>query len=224
MQNKKLTPEPALSAADTAYTFLKEAILDGELAGGTMVSEGAIAEQLSMSRTPVREAFLRLQVEGWMRLYPKRGALVVEIHPHELEDILEARVVVETAAVRRLVPDELLRAQLGNALHEQITLQQSAHDSGDLSAFSAADAAFHALIAEAGGNALLTSFFATLRDRQQRMTARSLWRRDELAATVISEHKHLAGLIAAGDPDAFAEALTAHVHKTHRQLISRASH
>ena len=68
--------ETEASAADAAYAKVKERILDGDLAGGTMVSEGTIADELGMSRTPVREAFLRLQVEGWMRLYPKRGALI----------------------------------------------------------------------------------------------------------------------------------------------------
>lgn len=215
-----MAPKNAQSSADTAYAHLKEAILDGELLGGTMVSEGSIADRLSMSRTPIREAFLRLQAEGWMRLYPKRGALVVEVHPHDLEDILEARVVVESAAVRRLERSEVSLAQLRSDLLEQIALQRSTHATGDLGAFTAADAAFHWLIVKAGGNALLADFFATLRERQQRMTARSLWRRDDIAATVISEHERLTDLIAMGDADAFAAALDAHVRGTHRQLLS----
>ncbi|WP_133753246.1 GntR family transcriptional regulator [Naumannella halotolerans] len=215
-----MAPKNAQSSADTAYAHLKEAILDGELLGGTMVSEGSIADRLSMSRTPIREAFLRLQAEGWMRLYPKRGALVVEVHPHELEDILEARVVVESAAVRRFERSEVSLAQLRSDLLEQIALQRSTHATGDLGAFTAADAAFHWLIVKAGGNALLADFFATLRERQQRMTARSLWRRDDIAATVIAEHERLTDLIAMGDADAFAAALDTHVRGTHRQLLS----
>lgn len=224
MQNIRKAPETAQSAADTAYAYLKEAILDAELLGGTMVSEGSIADRLSMSRTPIREAFLRLQAEGWMRLYPKRGALVVEVRPNELEDILEARVIVETAAVRRLDQNEAVLAQLRSDLLEQIALQRNAHEAGDLGAFAAADAAFHWLIVKAGGNTLLADFFASLRERQQRMTARSLWRRDDIAATVIAEHERLTDLIANGEPDAFAAALEAHVRGTHRQLLSQFSH
>lgn len=185
-----------------------------------MVSEGSIADRLGMSRTPIREAFLRLQAEGWMRLYPKRGALVVEVHPRELEDILEARVVVESAAVRRFERSEIHLAQLRRDLLEQIALQRSTHAAGDLGAFTAADAAFHWLIVKAGGNALLADFYATLRERQQRMTARSLWRRDDIAATVIAEHERLTDLIAVGDADAFTAALDTHVRGTHRQLLS----
>lgn len=220
VQNIETAPAIPQSAADSAYAHLKEAILDGELAGGMMVSEGAVAERVGMSRTPVREAFLRLQAEGWMRLYPKKGALVLEVHPHELEDILEARVVIESASVRRLDRDDALVAQLGTELAEQIETQRTALEASDLAAFTAADATFHTLIVEAGRNELLTGFFATLRERQQRMTARSLWRRDDLAASVITEHEHLVKLIAAGDPDAFAAALDAHVRGTHRQLLA----
>ena len=72
------------NAADTAYSFVKEQIVLGVYAGGEMISEGDVAAQLSISRTPVREAFLRLQAEGWMRLYPKRGALVVAVTPAAL--------------------------------------------------------------------------------------------------------------------------------------------
>ncbi|NKS66646.1 GntR family transcriptional regulator, partial [Rhodococcus hoagii] len=54
-------------------------ILSGALPGGELISEGEIASRMGSSRTPVREAFLRLEAEGWMRLYPKRGALIVPI-------------------------------------------------------------------------------------------------------------------------------------------------
>lgn len=70
-----------------------------------MVSEGSIAESLGMSRTPVREAFEPVQAEGWMRLYPKRGALIAEAQPHELEDVVDARVLIETDSVRRVGRD-----------------------------------------------------------------------------------------------------------------------
>ena len=68
--------EPKISAADAVYREVKGRILDGSIAGGALISEGEISELLDVSRTPVREAFVRLQAEGWMTLYPKRGALV----------------------------------------------------------------------------------------------------------------------------------------------------
>lgn len=61
------------SAAERAYRHLKRAILEQVHPGGSLVSEGEIAEATGVSRTPVREALLRLETEGLVRLYPKRG-------------------------------------------------------------------------------------------------------------------------------------------------------
>jgi DNA-binding GntR family transcriptional regulator len=94
-------PEPP--AADRAYALTKELVLTGELPGGHLFSEGEIAERLGVSRTPVREAFLRLQAEDLLTLIPKRGAVVVPVPPGEAEDVLDAREAIETAAVRRLL-------------------------------------------------------------------------------------------------------------------------
>lgn len=208
-----------LSAAEIAYADLKARILDGELAGGEMVSEGSIADALGMSRTPVREAFLRLQAEGWMRLYPKRGALVIEVRPHELEDVVEARVLIETDAVRRLVRDSDRAATIIERLTAVIERQRAAYVAGDLAALADTDAAFHATIVEAGGNALLADFFTSLSDRQRRMAARSLWRRDDRTEQVLVDHELLIRLIDDGEADAFEMALARHIRNTHRDLL-----
>lgn len=207
------------SAGEIAYAEIRAKILDGELAGGTMVSEGTVAEELGMSRTPVREAFLRLQAEGWMRLYPKRGALVVEVRPHELQEIVEARVLIESEAVRRLARDSDRAAEIAERLGEAIERQRAAHADGDLSAMAEADTAFHVEIVDAGGNALLADFYRSLRDRQRRMLARSLWRRDDRFERTLADHELLARLIADGEADAFEVALARHIRDTHRDLL-----
>ena len=94
--------ETTPNAADLVYARVKQRILQGDLEGGRMLSEGELAAEHGVSRTPVREAFLRLQAEGWMRLYPKRGALVVESTPGEIAQVLEARRLLENYAVQRL--------------------------------------------------------------------------------------------------------------------------
>lgn len=77
-------------AAERAYEHLKRRIIDDEVDDSDMLSEAALASELGMSRTPVREAFLRLEVEGFLKLYPKRGALVVPISPREIREVYEA--------------------------------------------------------------------------------------------------------------------------------------
>lgn len=203
------------SAADAVYRHVKDRVLTGELEGGRMVSEGEVAAALEVSRTPVREAFLRLEVEGWLRLFPKRGALVVPVAPHEIDEVLDARALVEGHAAADVVhrPDDL--ARLLTALDEAIALQQEAHDRGDLPGYTEADAEFHQLVADAGRNSLLAGFYRTLRERQRRMTAESVRGRSAAAGTVLDEHRRLRDLLAAGDVDGFTAALLDHLDNTH---------
>jgi DNA-binding GntR family transcriptional regulator len=211
-----MIPPVAPAAAETAYRHVKELVLSDRLTGGTMISEGEIAAQLSVSRTPVREAFLRLEAEGWLRLYPKRGALVVPVAPGEAQAVLDARLLIEVHAAEAIAAtSDDQRARLVARLAQSGDQQRQALDAGDLDAYSTHDAAFHQLIVAAGGNPLLTDFYGTLRDRQRRMVARSLWRDQALARAFVDGHARLAGLIAAGDVVGFRDALRDHLHAAH---------
>ncbi|AYJ47032.1 GntR family transcriptional regulator [Rhodococcus sp. P1Y] len=203
------------SASEQAYATVKELIVTGELPGGELVSEGDIAGRMSISRTPVREAFLRLQVEGWMRLYPKRGALVVAIAPGEAEHVVSARWLVETGSVRTVVADERATRELVVQLRENLEGQRSIAATGTRAEFSAADADFHRLIVRAGGNPLLDAFYDGLRERQRRMTTHSLARDPDQLARIVDEHSVLADLIEQADVDGFAHAVDTHMRRTH---------
>ncbi|RSS85248.1 GntR family transcriptional regulator, partial [Streptomyces sp. WAC05292] len=76
----------AASAADRVYRHVKEHVLDRRYEGGTLLTEGGLATAVGVSRTPVREALLRLQAEGLLRLYPKKGALVLPVSAQEIAD------------------------------------------------------------------------------------------------------------------------------------------
>src|ERR1041384_3153739 len=78
-------------------------VLDGTYAGGALITEGEISEAVGVSRTPVREAFLRLQAEGLLRLYPKRGALVGPGSAPEIDDVMETRGMIERFAVEKVI-------------------------------------------------------------------------------------------------------------------------
>jgi DNA-binding GntR family transcriptional regulator len=208
-------PRPA-PAADRAYELTKELVLTGELPGGHLFSEGEIAERLGISRTPVREAFLRLQAEELLRLIPKRGAVVVPVPPGEAEDVLDAREAIETAAVRRLLrrPD-LVPAAVAE-MRAALRVQQEHADAGDLPAFARADEEFHRTIVAAGQNAVTIRFYATLADRQRRMSMHALGPMPERLPIVLREHAELIDIVESGDEAAFAAALRAHLDGTHR--------
>jgi DNA-binding GntR family transcriptional regulator len=196
------------AAKDRVYAHVKERILDGEHPGGTLLSEGEVAAALSVSRTPVREAFLLLEAEGLMRLYPKRGALVVAVSPEEVRDVMETRLLVERHAAARVAargPD--LAAALADLLREQERLVAR----GDHAAFVRSDREFHRVVVAAAGNAVLTRLYDTLRDRQRRMGAASIARDPELAARFLEGHRAIARALAAGDPAAAEEAVREHL-------------
>lgn len=203
------------SASEQVYREVKERILSGSLPGGELISEGEIAGGMGLSRTPVREAFLRLEAEGWMRLYPKRGALVVPVAEGEAQHVVEARQLLETHSVRVLLTEPRARELLVARLRESLSEQREIAQAGDMSAFSAADADFHRMIVEAGENPLLLTFYSGIRERQRRMTANSLARDPGQLSRIIADHEHLTELIEAGDEVGFSAAVLDHMHRVH---------
>ncbi|NKS61484.1 FCD domain-containing protein [Rhodococcus hoagii] len=204
------------SAAESAYREVKELILSGALPGGELISEGEIASRMGSSRTPVREAFLRLEAEGWMRLYPKRGALIVPIADGEAEHVVDARLLVEVHAVEAVASNQRVRDALVAALRENLVRQRElVATGGDAAQFSALDADFHRTLVRAGGNPLLETFYDGLRERQRRMTASSLARDPEQITKIVEDHSRLTDLIAAGDAAGFAAAVRRHMREVH---------
>lgn len=208
------------SAAQRAYAEVKGRILDRTIEGGTLLSEGEIALELGISRTPVREAFLRLQAEGWMKLYPKRGALVREVRPREINEVLEARRLIESAAVANIANDAEATRVLSARLGELISQQEEAVRSGDIDEFAVADVAFHQAVVEAGGNSILSEVYQTLQDRQRRMATRSVWLQKSRSERIVQQHKELAALIASQDLRHFAHELDAHMRDIHQDLLA----
>jgi DNA-binding GntR family transcriptional regulator len=209
--------EKAPPAADRAYALTKELVLTGALPGGHLFSEGEIADRLGVSRTPVREAFLRLQAEDLLQLIPKRGAVVVPVPPGEAEDVLDAREAVEIAAVRRLLRRPELVPAAVEALREALRVQQERADVADLHGVAEADEAFHRTLVAAGRNTLTMRFYATLADRQRRMSVDALGPVPDQIPVVLREHAELIGIVERGDEAAFALALRAHLDGTHRR-------
>src|SRR5918999_3613584 len=123
-----------MTANDRAYAFTKSRVLDSTFAGGELITEGEVADALGMSPTPVREAFLRLEGEGLLRLYPKRGALVVPVSVGEVEAVMETRMLVERFALDKVLsngPAEVL----ARAMDEAIALQEARIAAGDADGF-----------------------------------------------------------------------------------------
>ena len=196
------------TAAQRAHGHLRGRILSGSLPPGTMLSEGDLAASLQMSRTPVRTALTRLQDEGWVTIYPQRGALVRELTATEVREAAQLRRALETAGVRDAAPAQ--RAALAGRLTPCLAAQDEALDRGDVTAFTQQAMAFHRAFAELTANALVLAAYDRVADVQQLTIARSAVQILGDPGGVAAEHRRLLGLATAGDATGFAEHLAAH--------------
>jgi len=208
-----------VSAKERAYEFVKDCVLYGTYQGGELISEGDVAGDLEMSRTPVREAFLRLEGEGLLRLFPQRGALVIPVSPEEIRQVLEARRVLEEFAAGKAVGRaDSQRAVLRSALEESIARQRGLADQGDLRAFLLEDRSFHTTLVEAAENAFFSQLYAALRDRQVRMVADTHVSDSARRGTILNEHAAIAAAIGEGDAEAACAAVLTHLASTRTAL------
>ena len=204
-----------MSATERAYGHTKARVLDGTYAGGSLITEGEISEAVGVSRTPVREAFLRLQAEGLLRLYPKRGALVVPVSPAEINDVMETRGMIERFAVDKVIASGGHR-EVGDRLRDALGQQRRLKKSP--ATFNEADREFHGLLVAATANQVIIDLYAALRDRQVRMGLTTLRRDPHRVDRILEEHAALADAITKGDRDGAFRCLTDHLHGTEQAL------
>ncbi|WP_031072067.1 GntR family transcriptional regulator [Streptomyces sp. NRRL S-118] len=200
----------APAAADRVYTHVKQAVLDRRYQGGTLLTEGELAEAVGVSRTPVREALLKLEMEGLLKLYPKKGALVLAVSAQEIADVVETRLLVEEFAVRRAVPAS---ARLIERLEALLEEQRRHAENGDLAAVAVTDRGFHAEIVRHAGNEILSRLYDQMRDRQLRMGVAVMEAHPDRIAKNIAEHAEILGALRAGDAEGAAQCVHRHVSR-----------
>ncbi|MEE3067139.1 MAG: GntR family transcriptional regulator [Actinomycetota bacterium] len=207
------------TAKDRALEYVKTQVLTGAFPGGELISEGDVATALGMSRTPVREAFLRMEAEGLLRLYPQRGALVVPVSPDEVRSVIEARLLLEQHAARRVVGrGPAVCAAVFERLTAELQRQRETAAAGDWREFLDSDRAFHAITLEESGNAILSGFYSSLRDRQMRMIGESALREQDRVATIMREHLAIAEALRDGDLPLAQQAVQTHLASTVRAI------
>src|SRR3954466_5151186 len=200
--------EKRAPAADRVYDHVKRGVLERRYEGGTLLTEGELAEAVGVSRTPVREALLRLEVEGLIRLYPKKGALVLPVSAQEIADVVETRQLVEEHAARKAVPAS---PRLIARLEELLARQKEQAASGDLAGAAVTDRCFHAEIVRSGGNEILSRLYDQLRDRQLRMGVAVMHAHPDRITKTLAEHGELLDALRAGDVEAAVAVVRRHV-------------
>jgi DNA-binding GntR family transcriptional regulator len=197
------------TAAQRAHRVIRDHIVDGTHRGGSMLSENALAGALGMSRTPVRAALLRLAEEGWVTIYPKRGALVRAFSQQDGREMAEARHLLETGGVRAAAPEAL--AGLCTRLEALIDAQEAAVREQDRDEFVELCMSFHRAFVEVSGNGLLLDFSDRLRSRQAVMLHLKLPTIDAHAQEIVAAHRALLDACRHGDLGRFAVLLHEHI-------------
>lgn len=201
---------------DVVFNTLRQAIIKGELKPGERLLEIQLAEQLGVSRTPVREAIRKLELEGLVVMMPRRGATVSGITKKHLQDVLEIRWALEDLAMR-LACERMTQAQL-TALKEQGGILEMKKDSDDAFELSDIDAKFHELIYQATNNPRLIQMLANLREQMYRyrleyMKAKS--KREKL----LEEHRNIIHAIEMHDAEAGHKAITEHISSQEEEIL-----
>ncbi|WBM80024.1 GntR family transcriptional regulator [Cryobacterium breve] len=208
-------PPVGASAVERAYTHVADLIISGSLPASSFLTEGDIAGALSLSRTPVREAFLALEARGLIRLFPKKGAVVTALDDAETAELLQVRIMLETTAVRLLSEREGDTGAVDADLAGLIGIQADAAASGDLLTFARADHRFHSRIVDENRNGVIDGFYAQLGPRLERLTHRVASRDPRNLERLLAEHRLLAGHVSSGDTAAYDRALREHVEAGH---------
>ena len=175
---------------------------------GEAISEGEIALSYGVSRTPVREAILKLSDEGLLDIYPQSGIFVSRIPIAALpEAIIIRRALEETTA--RMAAERATASQI-LALHSVLERQREAKAAGDSDTFHQADETFHATIADVAGYPGIWKFIQQVKvhvDRYRRLTLPQHGR----IALVIAEHEAILTAIEAHDPEGARRAMEIHL-------------
>ncbi|HET6627604.1 MAG TPA: GntR family transcriptional regulator [Nocardioidaceae bacterium] len=199
---------PSGSAARRAYDFAKWAILNAVYAGGDIITEGRLADEVGVSRTPVREALLRLEVEGLVQLYPRRGAVVSSFSVAEAEDVLEARVLVENYTAGQSFANRGALLPELEQTHDEMRRRRREHDTAG---FTDCDRRFHELIVDAAGNTVLSSIYRTLRERQTLFTSVIVRGRTDRMDAAITEHDKIIAALHGDDEHRFCASVNDHL-------------
>ena len=178
-----------LPLRDLVFNTLRQAILKGELKPGERLMEIQLAEKLGVSRTPIREAIRKLELEGLVIMIPRRGAEVARISQRSLQDVLEVRGALEELATdlacQRITDEELQKLQdAENHFKEVVAAGASEMEIAE------ADEAYHDIIYAASGNTKLVQMINNLREQMYRYRLEYI--KDEAKrGTLIDEHERI---------------------------------
>jgi DNA-binding GntR family transcriptional regulator len=206
------------SMVDDVYSTLLLAIVEARLGVGTPLSQNKLASHLGVSRTPVREALLRLERDGLVQRLPESGFAVATITPDEVNEACDLLQILDTYVYRRAA-ETLSRRELDGLLELASTLVDSA-ETGDSDAWREADQRYHAVVMEAAQNRYVAASLQETRRRVQRFWLQKPHFEGRLR-TCSQDHVALAEAMLAADGEVLSAAVHAHIERLRGSVLAR---
>jgi len=198
-----------LSSAERAYRALKKLILGDELPAGSHLLEQEAAERLGMSRTPVREAMIRLEKDGVVEVRPRHGMRVLPVSPDDMREIYQVLTALESAAAEAVARRGATPAEIAS-LRAAVADMEAALDRDDLDGWADADKRFHWLLVTLTGNQRLQQMVSQLDEQAHRARVLTLRLRPK-PVNSIRDHARLVAAIARRDAESARR-----IHHDHR--------
>jgi DNA-binding GntR family transcriptional regulator len=217
LSDLKLGEKPK-GLTEWAYELIKELILTLQVAPGTHLQIENLAEQMGISRTPVREALLRLEQEGLTHVVPRVGVFVTNINKDDLEDIYELRELLESRATEKAA--EILTGDDLDHIDHLLEVSESAIEEGNIDKFLETEIAFHAILTEHARNRKLVAIMDSLRDLTYRWRILSLQSLENIQLS-LNEHQNIAKALRQKDSVLAGKLMGDHIRAA-RDRISEA--
>lgn len=197
-----------LPLRDVVFDTLRKAILRGELKPGERLMEIQLANKLGVSRTPIREAIRKLELEGLVLMIPRKGAEVAQITEKNMQDVLEVRKALEELSVQ--LACERITAEQVEEMKMAAEDFRKVLKSGDVTKIAEADVKFHDIIFAATNNQRLITLLNNLREQMYRFRVEYL-KQKECYPQLLEEHDKLIALISGGEVEEACELMGCHI-------------
>ena len=214
--NLEMEMDEYLPLRDVVFNTLRRAILKGELKPGERLMEIALADKLGVSRTPIRVAIRKLELEGLVVMAPRKGAKVASITERDLSDVLEVRKGMEVLAIslacKRITGEELEKLE---------TIEQSFQkliESGNLTELAEMDVKFHDTIYQATNNQRLVQLLNNLREQMYRYRMEYL-KDIAVRRTLAEEHKAICRALRERDEQQAEQYVSIHIDNQQKAII-----
>lgn len=215
-QSFHINADEFLPLRDVVFNTLRQAILTGELKPGERLMEIHLADRLGVSRTPIREAIRKLELEGLVTMIPRRGAEVAQITEKSMNDVLEVRRAVDALCVE--LACERITAEELAALKEACDAFEKSVETGDLKQIAQADVELHDIIVEATENQRLIQLVHNLSEQMYRY--RFEYIKDfSQHQRLIEEHRIIYDSIVRKDAETASNAAKEHIDNQKKAII-----